>query len=65
MRLRLANLAGNGCNAGMRLQLMLLLLATLLTACTHAPPRNPMAQWVPSPNHEPRRPILKIGRAHV
>ena len=32
-------------------------------ACTHAPPRNPMAQWVPSPNHEPRRPILIVLHA--
>ena len=35
----------------------------LLAACAHAPPRNPMAQWVPSPNHEARRPILIVLHA--
>lgn len=39
------------------------LLAATLAACTHAPPRNPMAQWVPSPNHEPRQPILVVIHA--
>ncbi|TWI05753.1 N-acetylmuramoyl-L-alanine amidase [Luteimonas cucumeris] len=42
---------------------LLLLLSLLLAACSHAPPRNPMAQWVPSPNHEPRRPILIVLHA--
>lgn len=37
-----------------------LLLALALAACTHAPPRNPMAQWVPSPNHDERRPTLIV-----
>ncbi len=46
----------------MRLLLPLLLLAAL-SACTHAPPRNPLAQWVPSPNHEARRPILIVLHA--
>lgn len=39
------------------------LLLILLTACTHAPERNPLASWVPSPNHEPRRPILIVIHA--
>ena len=46
----------------MRIAFVLLLLA-VLSACSHAPPRNPMAQWVPSPNHEPRRPILIVLHA--
>lgn len=46
----------------MRFILALTLLAAL-SACTHAPPRNPMAQWVPSPNHEARRPILIVLHA--
>jgi len=35
------------------------LVVVLLSACAHAP-RNPMAQWVPSPNHDPRRPTLIV-----
>lgn len=35
------------------------LLCLLLAACAHAP-RNPMAQWVPSPNHNPRKPTLIV-----
>lgn len=38
----------------------LLLCALALAACTHSPPRNPMAQWVPSPNHDVRRPTLIV-----
>ncbi|WP_254460124.1 N-acetylmuramoyl-L-alanine amidase [Xanthomonas sacchari] len=40
----------------------LLLLGTLalLGACAHAPPRNPLATWVPSPNYDARRPILIV-----
>ncbi|WP_295918077.1 N-acetylmuramoyl-L-alanine amidase [uncultured Xanthomonas sp.] len=40
----------------------LLLLATLalLGACAHAPQRNPLATWVPSPNYDARRPILIV-----
>lgn len=41
----------------------ILLLVAMLAACTHAPPRNPIAQWVPSPNHEVRRPILIVLHA--
>ncbi len=32
----------------------------LLAACAHGPARNPMAQWVPSPNHDARRPQLVV-----
>jgi N-acetyl-anhydromuramyl-L-alanine amidase AmpD len=38
----------------------LLLLIALLAACTRAPPRNPLATWVPSPNHDVRRPVLIV-----
>ncbi|KAB7765704.1 N-acetylmuramoyl-L-alanine amidase [Xanthomonas sp. LMG 12462] len=40
----------------------LLLLGTLalLGACAHAPQRNPLATWVPSPNYDARRPILIV-----
>jgi len=31
-----------------------------LAACQHAPPRNPMATWVPSPNHDVRRAQLIV-----
>jgi len=31
-------------------------LAVLLSACTHHPPRNPLAQWHPSPNYSARKP---------
>jgi len=37
-----------------------LALILLLTACVHAPPRNPLATWVPSPNHDIRRPLLIV-----
>jgi N-acetylmuramoyl-L-alanine amidase len=36
-----------------------LVLAALLGACAHAP-RNPLATWVPSPNHDIRRPVLIV-----
>ncbi|HEX8777874.1 MAG TPA: N-acetylmuramoyl-L-alanine amidase, partial [Rhodanobacter sp.] len=38
------------------------LLSTLLllAACAHAPPRNPLATWVPSPNYDTRRPVLIV-----
>ncbi|MFZ7095038.1 N-acetylmuramoyl-L-alanine amidase [Luteimonas dalianensis] len=37
-----------------------LLAAVVLAACSHAPPRNPMAEWVASPNHDARRPTLIV-----
>lgn len=36
------------------------LFALLLGACAHVPQRNPLAQWVPSPNYDTRRPILIV-----
>jgi N-acetylmuramoyl-L-alanine amidase len=41
-------------------RLALMCVAMLLAACTHAPPRNPMAHWVPSPNQSARRPMLIV-----
>jgi len=38
----------------------LVALILLLAACAHAPPRNPLATWVPSPNHDVRRPVLIV-----
>ncbi len=38
----------------------LLSLVALLGACAHAPPRNPLATWVPSPNYDIRRPVLIV-----
>jgi N-acetylmuramoyl-L-alanine amidase len=35
------------------------LVILLFAACAHAP-RNPMAHWVPSPNHDTRRPTLIV-----
>src|SRR5690606_14228551 len=40
-----------------------LALALALAACSHAPPRNPMATWVPSPNQGARQPILIVIHA--
>lgn len=64
----LANAGPSVCNPAMHttprlLRFAPLLLLAALAACTHAPPRNPIAQWVPSPNHEPRRPILIVLHA--
>src|SRR3546814_19348652 len=42
---------------------VLALLAIALSACSHAPPRNPMSQWVPSPNFGARQPILIVIHA--
>lgn len=41
----------------------LALFVVLLAACSHTLPRNPLAQWVASPNFEPRRPILIVLHA--
>jgi len=44
--------------------LMMVLLLSMLAGCAHAPAqRNPLAHWVPSPNHEPRRAILIVIHA--
>jgi len=50
----------------MRQSLTLLLFAACLAGCAHAPPastRNPLAEWVPSPNYEPRRPVIIVLHA--
>lgn len=39
------------------------LLALLLASCATAPPRNPLARWVPSPNHNAREAILVVIHA--
>lgn len=39
---------------------LLLLSLVLLAACATAPAHNPMAQWVPSPNFDQRRPVLIV-----
>lgn len=39
------------------------LLLLLLAACGHAPTRNPMAQWQPSPNHDARRAVVVVLHA--
>ncbi|MGY1459437.1 N-acetylmuramoyl-L-alanine amidase [Luteimonas sp. A534] len=36
------------------------LCLALLAGCAHQPPRNPMATWVPSPNHDERRPVVIV-----
>ena len=36
------------------------LTALLLAACAHAPSRNPLANWVPSENHNAREPIVIV-----
>ncbi len=52
-------------NARRSLPVLAATVAALLAACSHAPPpsRNPLATWVPSPNHEARRPILIVIHA--
>jgi N-acetylmuramoyl-L-alanine amidase len=42
---------------------VVLAAAALLAACAHAPPRNPIAQWVSSPNFDARRPMLIVIHA--
>lgn len=39
------------------------LLLVLLAACAAAPQRNPLAEWVPSPNFEARRPVIIVIHA--
>lgn len=46
----------------MRTTIVVLMLA-LLAACAHAPQRNPLAEWGPSPNFEPRRPVIIVLHA--
>ena len=52
---------GGGWNAGMNLRALLLALCLFgLAACAHQAPRNPMAQWVPSPNFDERRAVVIV-----
>ena len=39
---------------------LLSLMLLVLSACAPAPVRNPIAQWVPSPNFDQRRPVLIV-----
>jgi N-acetylmuramoyl-L-alanine amidase len=41
-------------------QLAISLSLALLVACAPLPPRNPLATWVPSKNHDVRRPVLIV-----
>jgi N-acetylmuramoyl-L-alanine amidase len=43
--------------------LLLVLSFLLLAACANAPQRNPLAEWVPSPNFEARRPVIIVVHA--
>lgn len=47
----------------MKTRLIALLAAALLCACAPQPVRNPLAEWVPSPNHDERRPVLVVIHA--
>jgi N-acetylmuramoyl-L-alanine amidase len=40
--------------------LLPLALVAALAACTSTPQRNPLAQWVPSPNHNARSPVIIV-----
>ena len=55
------------CNARMTTLRLSILAACclLLAACSHAPqaPRNPLAEWVPSPNFDARRPLVIVIHA--
>ena len=42
---------------------LLLAVSLLLSACARAPQRNPLAEWVPSPNFEARRPVIIVVHA--
>lgn len=44
-------------------RLLPLLILFALCACAPLPARNPMAEWVPSPNEEARRPVIIVIHA--
>ena len=46
----------------MRTTIVVLMLA-LLAACAHAPQRNPLAEWVSSPNYNARQPVIIVLHA--
>lgn len=37
-----------------------ILCLAFIAGCAHQAPRNPMAEWVPSPNHDDRRPVIIV-----
>lgn len=39
------------------------LMCFALAACSHAPSRNPLAEWVPSPNYDTRDPVIIVLHA--
>lgn len=45
------------------LRLLVIALLLLLGACVHGPRPNPLAKWVPSPNHNAREPIIVVIHA--
>lgn len=47
----------------MKTHFIALLAAVLLCACAPQPMRNPLADWVPSPNHDERRPVAIVIHA--
>jgi N-acetylmuramoyl-L-alanine amidase len=42
------------------IRLALLSCVAILAACANVSPRNPLATWMPSPNHDIRRPVLIV-----
>lgn len=48
------------CRTGILATLLLVLAAVLLAGCATAPQHNPLAIWVPSPNHNTRRATLIV-----
>lgn len=58
------NRRGQRLQCGMALRpLLVAVLAAALAACAQAPPRNPLARWVPSDNHDARDPVLIVLHA--
>jgi N-acetylmuramoyl-L-alanine amidase len=45
------------------IRVLLVLALVALCACSSAPPRNPLAQWIESPNQDARRPVLIVIHA--
>jgi N-acetylmuramoyl-L-alanine amidase len=56
------NSRGSGLRPGGRWMRLLLavLMVTLVGACAHSGPRNPLATWVPSKNFDDRRPVVIV-----
>lgn len=47
----------------MKTRILALLITALLCACAPQQARNPLAEWVPSPNHDERRPVIIVIHA--